>query len=124
MMNKGYIVYIVFEDNGEVYEDYYKWIAKVFDKKTHAARFIKNSKAKEKMLCKKQSYRSEHSFWVQECEIEGSGDIQAEIDTYKNQQKKITNHLEKEIKRLKERIDYIENSRVKDDLVEKVESDE
>lgn len=67
-MNK---VYIVFEDNGELYEDYYKWINKIFDTEERAKKYIKNSKAKEQRLCKKQPYRESHDFWLEEYELEG-----------------------------------------------------
>lgn len=68
-MNK---IYIVIEDNGEIYEDYDKWINKVFNSKEQAQKFIKNSKSKEKRLCKKQPYRDIHDFWLEEYELEGS----------------------------------------------------
>ena len=69
MINK---IYIVFEDNGEIYEDYDKWINKIFGTQEQARRYIKNSKAKEKRLCKKQPYRDVHDFWLEEYELERS----------------------------------------------------
>ncbi len=67
-MNK---VYVVFESNGDAYEDYEDWIAKIFTSKERAKKYIKNSKTKEQILCKKQPYRSKHDFWLEEYELEG-----------------------------------------------------
>ncbi len=69
MTNK---IYIVFEDNGEAYEDYDKWIDKIFDTQEQAKRYIKNSKGKEKRLCEKRPYHDVHDFWLEEHEIERS----------------------------------------------------
>lgn len=66
-MNK---IYIVFEDNGEMFEDYEKWVVKVFNIQEQAMKFIENSKAKEQILCKKQRYREKHNFWVEDYDIE------------------------------------------------------
>ena len=66
-MNK---VYIVFEDNGELYDDYYKWINKVFSEKEQAEKYVKNSKENEqKSWIKLQHYR-EHDFWLEEYTVE------------------------------------------------------
>lgn len=66
-MNK---VYIVFEDNGQLYDDYDKWVNKVFDMKDQAKKYIKKSKAKEQRLYKKNSYYDKHDFWLEEYTIE------------------------------------------------------
>lgn len=66
-MNK---VYIVFEDNGERYEDFHESIIKVFESKKHAVRFIQNLKAKETRKTKKSLHYDIHHFRLEKHEIE------------------------------------------------------
>lgn len=66
-MNK---VYVVFEDNGESYEDYAYQITKIFSSEGRAKKYIENSKAKEQRLCEKQPYHDKHDFWLEEYEVE------------------------------------------------------
>lgn len=63
-------VYIVFEDNGESFEDYRDWIAKVFINKEQAKKFIKNAKLEEKRIANKTPFYEIHNFWLVEEEIE------------------------------------------------------
>lgn len=63
-------VYVVFQDNGESFEDYDYWITKIFSSEEKAKKYIKNSKAKEQRLCEKLPYRDKHDFWLKEYEIE------------------------------------------------------
>ncbi len=65
-MNK---VYIVFEDNGELFEDYVKWIIRVFLDKNLAQKFVKKSKSREKRRAIKLHYYYEHDFWIEEYDI-------------------------------------------------------
>ena len=66
-MNK---VYIVFEDNGELYDDYYKWINKVFSKKEQAEKYVKNSKENEQNSWIKLHHYEKHYFWLEEYTVE------------------------------------------------------
>lgn len=66
-MNK---VYIVFEDNGELYEDYRKWIDKVFSEKEQAEKYVKNANENEQKSWIKLHHYEEHDFWLEEYTVE------------------------------------------------------
>lgn len=66
-MNK---VYIVFEDNGELYEDYYKCINKVFSEKEQAEKYVKNAKENEQKSWIKLHHYEKHNFWLEEYIVE------------------------------------------------------
>ena len=63
-------VYIVFEDNGFVYEDYLDWIVKVFVNKEQAKRFLNNEIKKQKRKYSNRPYYEEHGFRIEEHKIE------------------------------------------------------
>lgn len=63
-------IYIVFEDNGEMYEDYDKWINKVFSKKEQAEKYVKNLKKNEQKSWRKLQHDEEHDFWLEEYTVE------------------------------------------------------
>lgn len=66
-MNK---VYIVFEDNGELYDDYYKWINKVFSEKEQAEKYVENQKKNEQKSWRKLHHYEKHNFWLEEYTVE------------------------------------------------------
>ena len=66
-MNK---VYIVFEDNEELYEDYRKWIDKVFSEKEQAEKYVKNARENEQKSWRKLQHYQEHDFWLEEYIVE------------------------------------------------------
>lgn len=66
-MNK---VYIVFEDNGELCDDYRTWIDKVFSEKEQAEKYVKNQKKNEHKSWRKLQHYGEHDFWLEEYTVE------------------------------------------------------
>ena len=69
---------MVYQDNGESYEDYYEWIKKVFDNKQEAENYkqmleIEEETAFEKAI-EENDYREKCRFWIKEEELIEKGD--------------------------------------------------
>lgn len=60
-------VYIVFENNGEVYEDYQEWAVKEFASKKDAQKYVYNARRKEKRHKHDRPFEL-HQFWLEEIE--------------------------------------------------------
>lgn len=75
-------IYLVYQDNGESYEDYYEWIKKVFDDKQEAENYKQMLEIDEETAFKKaieeNDYREKCRFWITEEELIEKGDIENE----------------------------------------------
>ena len=75
-------IYLVYQDNGESYEDYYEWIKKVFDNKQEAENYKQMLEIDEETAFKKaveeNDYREKCRFWIKEEELIEKGDDDCE----------------------------------------------
>lgn len=66
-------IYLVYQDNGEPYEDYYEWVKKVFDDKQEAENYKQMLELDEETAFKKaveeNNYREKCRFWIKEEEL-------------------------------------------------------
>ena len=90
-------IYLVYQDNGESYEDYYEWIKKVFDNKQEAENYKQMLEIEEEAAFKKaveeNDYREKCRFWIKEEELIEKGEMimSKNYDLYPSYERKIDN---------------------------------